>query len=95
MSSIITDTRPSNAVSSQVYVRGPRFVAWVTTVVLVMLILGVAEANATDVMNCDDPKVTCSPRSTAETCATPGRCSQHKFDGAFNSGHAIPGTGIF
>ncbi|GJF16480.1 membrane protein [Mycolicibacterium cyprinidarum] len=39
MSGIITATHPANAVSAQVDVRGPRFVAWVTTVVLVATLL--------------------------------------------------------
>ncbi len=39
MSGIITATHPANAISAQVDVRGPRFVAWVTTVVLVATLL--------------------------------------------------------
>lgn len=39
MSGIITATHPANAVSAQVDVRGPRFVAWATTVVLVATLL--------------------------------------------------------
>ncbi|MGB0972654.1 MAG: DUF4395 domain-containing protein, partial [Mycobacterium sp.] len=42
MSSTTSSTRPGNGVPAQVDVRGPRFVAWVSTVVLIAAVLASA-----------------------------------------------------